>query len=1375
MEGDMTSDFGFVRGFFFGEHEDGARHGNMRVAGQSLVVGDNIIASTDGTLFYVHNGHIASGSDTRDAVLIVGRYAPEGVVSSEDAPRVAKYRSTCPNCGNTSLEQVYDESGKVVGLLCPESVGCGHEFSPSDARSTLAQIDTSDIDVLCPFCHSGVTVWEAGQNICLTCGQVWGDPDAAAIGVDFPEEEVEKVAQVDPLGRTEYTTHVFFREMYQDNGVASMPKEEAAAYDFEMTGFFSSARAAADAALQVAWDKKMGSGKYITVEEVVVWNTANGSYDDVLVGGEKSIFLESDFSSTGRLAKVAQTVRWEKVRRHEDARSLDEMIKQAPLESKVCPKCKGGDIQCKRCGGSGYVHRYAQVMDNKLVDLDDPQTEYWCPKCDGQGTVRWVNYDPLPESLDPLGEEDDSPEDGLQCSSCGAEWSGDSAMQQYDRDAATKVAQVSFTVGTRVKALRDDGAGDEYVDDATITAIINPQNEPGWDFTGLSLYECTFDDGTVETNIPAFVWSADGMTHPPTKTAVVKIAQENMGWTAPKTAEAIISGPYALQGEDEQGDIWDGEVLVTAVDESGTVYGQGWFSSRGNEHVFDFMSQPGGYYSLTDPATGTPVFVAPTRMLEYIHNLPSKTAQFEGETVDIIDGNSLNPGDRVQFYHPYVGEATGTVDNIQDASCTVYVDGGRPLPWVPFTAINKNLTNGIAKKTAQYEDAGCSNPCGREPMGCPACLSGGDEESYEEGPTESKCDSCTPQDRCDKYTDSDKCNDDYFCAECANSPCKKCNKTGQSLDANSLRVGDIRIGQVDDKTETSVIFRRWNTGSYFDDIIAIFPDLNEASGAANPGRVMMYEHVGQHGEGDMAGVMAQTIPAIPEEYAELKSELEGLGYVFTSVKTAQSLDANALRVGDNVNFITGTGMAATGTITELRQDGVVLQEGYAGLMLLVNYGRITGVTGHVDELPDYLKGAQAQFYVNENGTHDATPEAPTCPTCGTNAGVDYEDADMRANNEAFCFLCNAPFNYGDNVQPSVTAKTAQVAPQVGDILYTNWGYDQTNVEFYQVTRVLPASVGLRRIGAEYIESGFMCGQTTPVKDKFISDMDFGDKEIVRRFRLSSEGYAVNIDTSGYIRSAWLWDGKSKYESHYAKTQRVAFQLTDGSFVPDFENAKPDYIEFWRARGVIDAERLRGLGWTLNNERMENQGWLDGMRSLAYDAVKPDGSSVVVRFYDSAGGGQWMEQMPSGGWGFVRTAKTASNWVAAPVAGDEPMITGGLWKVVDSTTNEIIATGLGYQESENMAMAHNAGEDLDIYTAGPDELAAAGDILKNAQVVAPQMMGTCPNCGDNDCDIISGSPDSIEYNCNSCGYGYSQVTDFGYMSELVTDGPDFDTV
>jgi hypothetical protein len=70
--------------------------------------------------------------------------------------------------------------------------------------------------------------------------------------------------------------------------------------------------------------------------------------------------------------------------------------------------------------------------------------------------------------------------------------------------------------------------------------------------------------------------------------------------------------------------------------------------------------------------------------------------------------------------------------------------------------------------------------------------------------------------------------------------------------------------------KTKVVFRKYKEG----DILALFPDE-----IADPlGNCLSYQHVGQHGAATYEYCIEQTKPAKPEEYQELKRELEGRGY-----------------------------------------------------------------------------------------------------------------------------------------------------------------------------------------------------------------------------------------------------------------------------------------------------------------------------------------------------------------------------------------------------------------------------------------------------------------------------------------------------------------
>lgn len=93
--------------------------------------------------------------------------------------------------------------------------------------------------------------------------------------------------------------------------------------------------------------------------------------------------------------------------------------------------------------------------------------------------------------------------------------------------------------------------------------------------------------------------------------------------------------------------------------------------------------------------------------------------------------------------------------------------------------------------------------------------------------------------------------------------------------------------------------------------------------------------------------------------------------------------------------------------------------------------------------------------------------------------------------------------------------------KVGDIVYSSWGYDQTNVEFYEVVKVTQKTVSIQAIRSDIVPDGFMCGRATPRPGEYESD------DIITR-----------IPKSGRMRissfsAAWAWDGQSKYCSWYA--------------------------------------------------------------------------------------------------------------------------------------------------------------------------------------------------------------------------------------------------
>ena len=94
--------------------------------------------------------------------------------------------------------------------------------------------------------------------------------------------------------------------------------------------------------------------------------------------------------------------------------------------------------------------------------------------------------------------------------------------------------------------------------------------------------------------------------------------------------------------------------------------------------------------------------------------------------------------------------------------------------------------------------------------------------------------------------------------------------------------------------------------------------------------------------------------------------------------------------------------------------------------------------------------------------------------------------------------------------------------QAGDILYSSWGYDQTNVDWYRVADRKGKRVYLQPLAEQVTETGFMCGHSIPGGPT--------GQVFYREARGSEESEYVKIKPYAY---AAKWDGQPKRCSWYA--------------------------------------------------------------------------------------------------------------------------------------------------------------------------------------------------------------------------------------------------
>ena len=89
-------------------------------------------------------------------------------------------------------------------------------------------------------------------------------------------------------------------------------------------------------------------------------------------------------------------------------------------------------------------------------------------------------------------------------------------------------------------------------------------------------------------------------------------------------------------------------------------------------------------------------------------------------------------------------------------------------------------------------------------------------------------------------------------------------------------------------------------------------------------------------------------------------------------------------------------------------------------------------------------------------------------------------------------------------------KAAPVGLEVGDVLSAMWGYEQTNVDYYQVTEVKGRYVTLRPIAAQTEETGWLRGKSIPVPGKFTGE-PFRKQARDGQVKLTSYSWASKIE------------------------------------------------------------------------------------------------------------------------------------------------------------------------------------------------------------------------------------------------------------------------
>lgn len=99
-------------------------------------------------------------------------------------------------------------------------------------------------------------------------------------------------------------------------------------------------------------------------------------------------------------------------------------------------------------------------------------------------------------------------------------------------------------------------------------------------------------------------------------------------------------------------------------------------------------------------------------------------------------------------------------------------------------------------------------------------------------------------------------------------------------------------------------------------------------------------------------------------------------------------------------------------------------------------------------------------------------------------------------------------------------RTAPHTLKLGDILYTSWGYDQTNVDFYEVTRV----IGSHSVEITPIAQSVATGEGGPSEGVVAVPGKYTGAPMMKR---ANSGNSIRIESYAH---ATKWDGRPKHQT-----------------------------------------------------------------------------------------------------------------------------------------------------------------------------------------------------------------------------------------------------
>lgn len=111
-------------------------------------------------------------------------------------------------------------------------------------------------------------------------------------------------------------------------------------------------------------------------------------------------------------------------------------------------------------------------------------------------------------------------------------------------------------------------------------------------------------------------------------------------------------------------------------------------------------------------------------------------------------------------------------------------------------------------------------------------------------------------------------------------------------------------------------------------------------------------------------------------------------------------------------------------------------------------------------------------------------------------------------------------------------REAAASVAVGDVFVTSWGYEQTNIDYFEVVDKHGQYVTVRPIASRTVEdTGWLQRTVEAVPGSYVDKCALIDDKPSARYKVKGTKNSPRIDLTSFA-SAYIWDGKPDHESSY---------------------------------------------------------------------------------------------------------------------------------------------------------------------------------------------------------------------------------------------------